>query len=200
MLGHSPAVAFAMKQTATLRPPAQLATLWFPLVVAIAYWVGAQAAFLVGTLSDKIFAPFWPPNVILLAALLTTPVRQWPLYVLACFPAHVLAELGVGMGWLQLFIAFATNCSVALLSATGLRVLFPGRFVINSFDTALLYVLVAVVGSPAICALGGAFVRVSGGGEMADYGLYWQQWFFSNALGSLTLGAAILSWTQSRET
>ena len=188
-----------MKQTAIVRPSLELATLWFPVAVAVAYWLGAEAAFLVGTLSDKIFAPFWPPNVILLAALVTTPVRHWPLYVIACFPAHVAAELGVGMGWLQLWVAFATNCMVALLSATGLRVLFPGRFVIRSFDTALVYVLVAAIGSPAICALGGAFVRVAGGGEMAHYGLYWQQWFFSNALGSLTLGAAILSWSHDHE-
>ena len=103
------------------------------------------------------------------------------------------------MGWPQLWIAFVSNCMVALLSATGLRVLFPGRFVIRSFDTALLYVLVAAIGSPAICALAGAFVRVAGGGEMAHYGLYWQQWFFSNALGSLTLGAAILSWSDYHE-
>jgi integral membrane sensor domain MASE1 len=188
-----------MKQTAIVRRPPELATLGFPLfVVAIAYWLGAEAAFLVGTLSDKVFAPFWPPNVILLAALLTTPARHWPLYVIACFPAHVAAELGVGMGWPQLWIAFVTNCMVALLSATGLRVLFPGRFVIRSFDTALCYVVVAAIGSPAICALGGAFVRVAGGGEMAHYGLYWQQWFFSNALGSLTLGAAILSWSDGQ--
>jgi integral membrane sensor domain MASE1 len=188
-----------MKQTATVRLPSELAALGYPLAVAVAYWLGAEAAFLVGTLSDKIFAPFWPPNVILLAALLTTPVRHWPLYIIACFPAHVLAELGVGMGWLQLCVAFATNCIVALLSAAGLRVLFPGQFVINSFDTALLYVLVAAIGSPAICALGGAFVRVAGDGDLAHYGLYWQQWFFSNALGSLTLGAGILSWSQNHE-
>jgi two-component system sensor histidine kinase UhpB len=60
-------------------------------------------------------------------------------------------------------------------------------------------VLVAAIASPAICALGGAFVRVAGGGEIAHYGLYWQQWFFANALGSLTLGAAILSWSQTHE-
>jgi two-component system sensor histidine kinase UhpB len=71
--------------------------------------------------------------------------------------------------------------------------------VLRSFDTALLYVLVAAIGSPAICALGGAFVRVAGGGEMAHYGLYWQQWFFANALGSLTLGVAILSWSDSQD-
>jgi hypothetical protein len=31
-------------------------------IVAIAYYLGAEIAFLVGTLSDKIFAPFWPPT------------------------------------------------------------------------------------------------------------------------------------------
>src|SRR5262245_9435726 len=111
-----------MKQTAILHlPPGSTAFVW-PVAVAVAYWLGANAAFLVGTLSDKIFAPFWPPNVILFAALVATPVRRWPLYIIACFPAHIAAELGVGMGWLQLCVAFVTNCIVVLLSATGLRV------------------------------------------------------------------------------
>jgi hypothetical protein len=35
----------------------------------------------------------------------------------------MIAELGVGMGWLQLIVAFVTNCLVALLSASGLRYL-----------------------------------------------------------------------------
>src|SRR5262249_2100868 len=36
-----------------------------PLLVALAYFLGAEAAFYIGTLSDQIFALFWPPNVIL---------------------------------------------------------------------------------------------------------------------------------------
>ena len=46
-------------------------------IVAIAYYLGAEIAFLIGTLSDKIFAPFWPPNIVLFCALLITPPRQW---------------------------------------------------------------------------------------------------------------------------
>src|SRR5690348_9732577 len=56
------------------------------LLLAIAYYLGAEAAFFVGTLSDKIFAPFWPPNVILLCALLFSPMRRWWLFVCAAFP------------------------------------------------------------------------------------------------------------------
>ena len=88
-----------------------------PIIVAIAYYLGAQAAFLVGTLSDKIFAPFWPPNVILFCALLITAPRRWWILILATLPAHAAAELGVGMPIPQLLVAFATNCSVALINA-----------------------------------------------------------------------------------
>ena len=48
-----------------------------PLLVGLAYYLGAQFAFLIGTLSDQVFALFWPPNVIL-CALLFRPRREWP--------------------------------------------------------------------------------------------------------------------------
>ena len=96
-----------------------IAPLRGPLLVALAYFLGAEAAFFIGTLSDQIFALFWPPNVVLFCALLIVPQRQWWLYIAAAFPAHVIAELGVGMPVPQLLVAFATNCMVALLNAYG---------------------------------------------------------------------------------
>src|SRR5437667_1682374 len=94
-----------------------VAPLQGPMLVALAYFLGAEAAFYIGTLSDQIFALFWPPNVILFCALLTVPRRDWGLYIAAAFPAHAIAELGVGMPLPQLLVAFATNCMVALLNA-----------------------------------------------------------------------------------
>src|SRR5262245_45862502 len=79
-----------------------------PVVVAVAYYLAAQAAFYIGTLSDRIFAPFWPPNVVLFCVLLLVPRRTWWIYILAAFPAHVLAELSVGMPLAQLIVAFVT--------------------------------------------------------------------------------------------
>ena len=57
--------------------------LYCPLITAVAYYLGAEAAFVVGTLSDKIFAPFWPPNIVLLCALLFSPYQRWWLIILA---------------------------------------------------------------------------------------------------------------------
>src|ERR1700752_2344354 len=67
-----------------------IAPLQGPLLLAIAYFLGAQSAFSIGTLSDQIFALFWPPNVILFCALMIVPQRDWWRYIAAAFPAHVI--------------------------------------------------------------------------------------------------------------
>jgi signal transduction histidine kinase/integral membrane sensor domain MASE1 len=158
------------------------------LIVAIAYYIGAELAFLIGTLSDKIFAPFWPPNVVLFCALLLAPPRQWWIYIAAALPAHTLAELGVGMPMPQLIVAFATNCLVAIANAFAVRRLMVEPPWFGTIRKTIIYVLITAFLSPAFCALGGAFVQILGGGSLDDYGLFWARWYASNALGSLTLG------------
>jgi PAS domain S-box-containing protein len=158
-----------------------------PLIVAIAYYLGAEAAFLIGTLSDKIFAPFWPPNVILFCALLITDPRRWWLLILATLPAHAAAELRIGMPILQLLVAFATNCLVALINALAVQHLLVEPPWFGSIRKATTYVIVTAFLSPSLCAFGGAFVQILGGGPFEQFGVYWARWYASNALGSLTL-------------
>jgi integral membrane sensor domain MASE1/two-component sensor histidine kinase len=165
-----------------------------PILVGVAYYLGAEAAFLIGTLSDRIFAPFWPPNAILFCALVFVPYQRWPQYIAAVLPAHVIAELSVGMGWPQLFVAFATNSMVALLSAFGLRWLLGAPPYFNSLQRAVSYALITAVCAPGISALGGAFVRITGGGSLESYWRFWTEWYVANALASLTLGAMLLTW------
>ena len=173
----------------------------FPLLVAAAYFIGAEAAFFVGTLSDKIFAPFWPPNIVLFCALLLVPVERWWLCIAAALTAHVIVELQVGMSWSQLTVAFATNCVFAIISAIGVRHFIKGPPWFDSLRKASTYVLTAAVIGPAVGALGGAFVPIYGGGAVENYWVFWTQWYMSNALGSLTLGPiALLCLSGSRRT
>lgn len=165
-----------------------------PVLASLAYFVGAEAAFLVGTLSDRIFAPFWPPNVILFCALLFAPPTRWWLYVLAAFPAHAVAELHVAMPAPAVLVAFATNCVVALLNAVLVRNMLGEPPWLASFRKASLYILITAVASPAIAALGGAFVPIMGGAATDHYLTFWAQWYLSNALGALTLGPIFLIW------
>src|SRR5262249_33582584 len=129
-----------------------------PLLVALAYLLGAEVAFYIGTLSDQIFALFWPPNVVLFCALMIAPQRDWWLYIVAAFLACVVGGLGVGMRPLHLLVAFATICWGGLLNASGDRCLVgpPPCFGISrkapiSFGTPAGI-------APAVSALGGAFV------------------------------------------
>ncbi|HZN96691.1 MAG TPA: MASE1 domain-containing protein, partial [Gemmatimonadales bacterium] len=101
-----------------------LRTSWVPnqkalraaLVVAVAYYLGAKLG-LALTLRPSPISTLWPPNSILLAALLLTPANWWPIILLGALPAHLAVELPSGfppqlvMGW------FVSNCSEALIGA-----------------------------------------------------------------------------------
>jgi signal transduction histidine kinase len=195
-------VSFITIRDVALRP--SLAWIWEstapfrgPTLLALIYFLGAEVAFYIGTLSDRIFALFWPPNVVLFCALLIVPQRRWWLYIAAAFSAHVVAEVGVGMPVPQLLVAFATNCMVALLNAYGVR-----RFVgdppwFGTFRKACLYIVIAAGVSPALSALGGAFVPILGGGALSNYSIYWAHWYVANALPNLTIGPVFLIWFAS---
>ena len=166
-------------------------------LLALSYYLGAEAAFYVGTLSDRIFAPFWPPNVILFCALLLVERRHWWLCIAAAFPAHVVAEVGVGMGPAQLLVAFVTNCAVAMLNAYGVRRFMVGPDWFGTLRQAGTYVLVTVIVSPAVSALGGAFVPLLSQGEIINsYWVSWAHWYSANALASATLGPVFLTWSR----
>jgi PAS domain S-box-containing protein len=162
------------------------------VVVAVAYFVGAEIAFFIGTLSDKIFAPFWPPNIVLFCALVLVAPNRWWLYILAAFPAHIVAELGIGMDAPQLLVAFATNVLVAVLNAAAAQRFVGEQPWFCDVRKTWLYVLITAFASPAIAALGGAFVPILGGGSLEEFGLHWMQWFASNSLGALALGPIAL--------
>jgi signal transduction histidine kinase len=167
-----------------------------PLLLAAAYFVGAEIAFAIGTLSDKIFAPFWPPNVILLCALLLAPERRWWVYIAAAAPAHMIAEFGIGMPAAQMLLAFATNCGVALLNALTVRRLVGHAPWFGDLRTLAAYIVVTAGLAPAAVAFAGAFVPILGGGAIEKYWLFWTYWYAANALSSLTIGPVLLTWME----
>jgi signal transduction histidine kinase len=165
-----------------------------PVALAFSYFIGAHAALFIGTLSDRMFAPFWPPNIILFCALVIAPQRRWWLYIAAAFPAHVIVGLGVGMSEGRLLLAFAANCTVALLNAYGVRRFVPGPPWLGTFHAASLYIVITTIVSPAVAGLVGAFGPIIAGGALRHYWTFWSHWYLSNALPSLTLGPMFLIW------
>ena len=198
--GHTPALSRAGEYVRSFwsSVPLALKSLIAPTLVAVAYYLGALAAFKIGTLTDRIFAPFWPPNVVLFCTLILVPKRRWWIYIIATFPAHVLAENEVGMHAAQVLVAFGTNCLVAILNAWGVQHFLKEPPWFGTLRNASIYVFVTAGIGPAVAAIGGAFVQILSGEPIESYWTYWGNWYMSNALGSMTLGPVFLTWFDRR--
>src|SRR5688500_11392870 len=92
-------------------------------------------------------SPLWPPNAILLAALLLTPPRLWWPLVPAASPSHLLAEVQGGVPLLMAVCWFISNATQAFLGATAIHTFDAGRRLDNvrSFS---LFVLFGVLLAP----------------------------------------------------
>ena len=172
------------------RGPAAVRIAGTALAVAAGYYIGANLG-LILRLPPATPSVMWPPNAILTATLLLAPPRRWPIYLLAALPAHLAAELGLGLGWpiLLVLALFATNCSEALIAAVILRRLSdaPARF--DTLRRVVVFIVGAVIAAPFLSSFLDAGVVTSFLGE--SYGGVWRARFFSNVLTELTVVPAL---------
>jgi two-component system sensor kinase FixL len=163
------------------------------LLVAAAYYVGAKVG-LALTFSPHPISVLWPPNAILMGALLIAPVRWWWLPIAAAFPAHLGAELQGGVPLAMVLCWYVSNVSEALIGA-----LFVHRFalrpvMLDSVQNVFVFVMGAVFVAPFLSSfLDAAFVVAIGWGQ----GGYWELWnsrFYSNVLATLALVPLIVAW------
>jgi two-component system sensor kinase FixL len=164
------------------------------LVVFAAYYLGAKIGFAL-TLRPHPVSVLWPPNSILLAALLLAPVRIWWVLLLAAFPAHLTAELESHVPPTMVFCWFISNSCEALISASCIRYLIdrPVRF--DRLRNVGIFCFFAAFLGPFLSSfLDAAFVVLNHWGHDS----YWEIWrirFTSNALAALTLTPLIVTWS-----
>jgi PAS domain S-box-containing protein len=163
------------------------------LVVAIAYYLGAQFGFSFRYPGSPL-SVIWPPNALLLAALLLIPIRLWWVVLFAVLPAHVLVEYQNGVqGWTILGL-YVTNCGQAVLGAAGIRWLFGGDARLDSLRRVVVYGACAVIAAPFILSFVDTFVAVFTQWEThSNVQLHFEERFISNVLATLTLPPVILA-------
>jgi PAS domain S-box-containing protein len=158
--------------------------------VAVSYYAGAAIG-LALTIPPTPVSPLWPPNAILMAALMLTPPRIWWVLVLAALPAHLLSELQAGVPIVMVVCWFVSNLTQALLGAAAIHVFDPERR-LHSVRTFSLFVLFGVVLAPFVASfLDAGFVTTLGWGH-APFWTVWRMRFFSNVLTTLTVVPAVL--------
>src|SRR5207249_1275185 len=163
------------------------------LLVFAAYYLGAKVGFAL-TLRPHPVSVLWPPNSILLAALLLTPVRVWWVILLAAFPAHLAAQLQSDVPPAMILCWFISNSCEALIGAGCVRYLIdrPVRF--DRLGNVGIFIFFAAFLGPFLSSfVDAAFVAINHfGGDS-----YWQVWrirFTSNILAALTLVPLIVPW------
>ena len=136
------------------------------LLVAAAYYTAAilSLTFRVPSTHSSII---WVPNAVLLTVFLLTPSNKWWLLILAAAPAHVLAQARDDAPFLLLLCPFLANVAQAAVAASGLRHLAeaddPCR--LNTLRNMALFILIAVIGAPALVSLTAAWLFLLAGWE-----------------------------------
>ena len=163
------------------------------LFVAIGYYVAARLGFAF-TLRPSPLSTLWPPNALLLAALLLTPSRLWAWLLLAALPAHLLAELQSGVPLAMVLGWFVSNCSEALIGAALVRAFVPGPLRLDTLSSTATFLLGGVLAAPLLSSfLDAALVSLVGWGD-AGYWELLRTRVLSNALAEIVVAPLVLTW------
>ncbi|HEV2842787.1 MAG TPA: MASE1 domain-containing protein [Chthoniobacterales bacterium] len=162
------------------------------LLVFAGYYLGAKLGFAL-TLQPRPVSVLWPPNAILLAALLLTPVRLWWIVLLAAFPAHWLVQLQSDVPPRMIFCWFISNSCEALIGAGGMRYLLGGPVRLDRLRHVAVFCLCGVFLGPFLSSfLDAGFVALNGWGQ-GSYREIWRIRFSSNVLAALTIVPFLVS-------
>jgi two-component system sensor histidine kinase UhpB len=146
--GGSPTLAFAGRGAAA-----------GALLLAVAYYAGAVIGFAFKA-QDAPQSVMWVPNALLLAALLLVPPRQWFLYLLAAFPAHLLIAWQNRAPLDTLSLLYITNAMDAALAAAAMNAASRGRWRLDSLRSLLILFAFGGVLSPALISFADAGITV----------------------------------------
>jgi PAS domain S-box-containing protein len=176
-------------RSAVFDPHLLITGLW----VFAGYYLGCKIGFAL-TFQPHPVSVLWPPNSVLVAALLLTPPRSWWVVVLAALPAHLAAQLQSHVPPLMIFCWFLSNSCEALIGAGLMRYLVGGPIRFITLRNVGLFCLCVVFIAPFLSSfLDAALVVWNHWGNDA----YWELIrvrLFSNALAALIIVPLVVTW------
>jgi PAS domain S-box-containing protein len=163
------------------------------LLVFVGYYLGSKLGFAL-TFRPVPVSVLWPPNSILAAALLLTPLRMWWLVLFAAFPAHWAAQLQSHVPPLMILCWFISNSCEAVIGAGLTRYLVGGPIRFTSLRNTGIFCLCVVLIGPFLSSfLDAAFVVWNHWGQDTYWTLIRIR-FSSNALAALIVVPLIVTW------
>ena len=166
------------------------------LWVFAGYYVGCKIGFAL-TFQPHPVSVLWPPNSVLVAALLLTPPRVWWFVLLAAFPAHLAAQFQSHVPPLMILCWFVSNSCEAVIGAGLTRYLVGGPIHFRNLRNVGIFCLCVVFVGPLLSSfLDAAFVAWNHWGHDG----YWELIrirLFSNALAALIVVPLIITWAMT---
>ena len=163
------------------------------LWVFAGYYLGCKIGFAL-TFKPHPVSVLWPPNSVLVAALLLTPPRSWWLVLLAALPAHLAAQLQSHVPPLMISCWFISNSCEAVIGAGLMRLLVGGPIRFTTLRNVGLFCLCVVFIGPLLSSfLDAAFVVWNRWGQDG----YWELIrvrLSSNAVSALIIVPLIVTW------
>jgi PAS domain S-box-containing protein len=161
--------------------------------LSLAYYataVAGYASLMIPSLPSM--AVLWPPNVLLFVAFLLTPVRLWPVIALFAFLTQlaVAATMSIPLG--RSLGMFTGNLSQPIIAATILRRFGQGEHLLGTLKGVTAFVLVAIIGAPAIASTISASTLIATGWA-TDFWPHWRMRFVTNVLSAIVLAPPLLT-------
>jgi diguanylate cyclase (GGDEF)-like protein len=160
------------------------------LLVGVAYYAGAWLG-VTQTITPEGIAILWPPNAVLLSAMLLFPYRQSPLMGAAALIAECLADIPTFPLWAAVSFGLINIFEVSL-AAWLIRRAVGGDFDFDSLKRGAYFLLYGPLLASSLAALLGAEVYVLLGRSDSDYWPLWRLWWFGDALGLSLLAPLIV--------
>ena len=162
------------------------------VATSAAYYFGALLGFQL-RFPDSPHSVLWPPNAILLAALMLMPKRLWPWCVLAVLPAHVAISLPAGVPWMALVGLYFTNTAQAVLGAALFRTFAVLRGIESAHIRTISFIASGVFISPIVLSFADVAIAVWTGWSTNTYWQAWSLRFLSNAASAAIIVPPVIA-------
>jgi PAS domain S-box-containing protein len=113
-------------------------------LLCAAYYAGTAVGYAV-ILPGSYVSVVWPPNTVLLVALLLSPTRRWPWILSIGLPVHLAAHANHGASASTSAIYYGFNCVIVLTTAAALRRCRIDRLPLESLQQTLRFLGVTTV-------------------------------------------------------
>jgi signal transduction histidine kinase len=161
-------------------------------LTSIAYLLGGKLG-VAFKLQSEAVSVLWPPNAILLAALLLSPVRVWGFLLLAVLPPHVAVELKGGVPLTMSLCWYVSNCLEALIGATIFRAWVARHGEMHSVRAFGVFMLGATFFATFVSTFADAGFVTLLGWKGGSFWHVWRERFFSNMLATQTVVPAVMA-------